>query len=414
MTNRYPLIIDAADKKLKELPVGDNLRVDGDIITQGNLIGNVTGDVVGNLTGNVVGDIDGNLTGNVDGNLTGNVDGNLTGNVTGSVFSINNALIVNGTNGTIPYTVLTDTPVIPTDISQLTDNQGLLDQSGSNGASTFLELTDTPNVYNFGSNKFLKVNSSETAVEFGEISTQDIEVALGYTPYNGLDNPLGFIDSENDTLDSVLQRGNNTNRSISVDGISSSSLISTSITARNFLEFFDNDETNQFDISIETNKTLSIANRLTVNTNTNTVNVLNSEFLGNNSSIGSTSSFWGSAYVNDANVESLRSKPNANIGILTERGVEISLGFEPLVPAPTGAFPQSFDPANKFKISGKGTFQLPTLLTAERDALTPEAGDMIYNVEVGTVQAYAVTGYTGGGSQILGWVNLYDPPAPPP
>jgi hypothetical protein len=68
----------------------------------------------------------------------------------------------------------------------------------------------------------------------------------------------------------------------------------------------------------------------------------------------------------------------------------------------------------KTKVTGIGTFQLPTMTTAERNTLTPEVGDMIYNFDAGSVQIYVDTvAWDSNGNQIPGWINLYTPPPPP-
>ena len=88
MTNRIPLIVDTTDgKKIKELPVGDNLD-----LTNSNLVG---------------------------------------------VNSVQTqAIQIAGTPFTLQYSELSGTPTIPTDISDLTDTQSLLGQGGGGGNVT--------------------------------------------------------------------------------------------------------------------------------------------------------------------------------------------------------------------------------------------------------------------------------------
>jgi hypothetical protein len=398
MTNRYPLIIDTADKKLKELPLGDSLIIDGDLILTGNI--SIDGQSFeSTLT------IDYSQISNAPiipsdiSDLTDNDDLLSTTNLIGAnIFSSTNQLIVDGVNGRIAYSVLTGTPFIPSDISQLTDNQGLLD-SGS-GSSSFLELTDTPNVYSFGANKFLKVNSSETSVEFGEITQSEIELALGYTPYNGSANPLGFITVEADTLQSVVQRGNSTTSSISVNSVSATSVVSTNANIKTFLEFFDNNQTNQFDILVENGKSLNIAGKLLFNLTTNDVTVSNSKLIGDsNSSIGSSTSYWNNVYSNTVNTELVKNKTTLPITVETNSDIILAMTT-----------------ANKkVKISGFGTLRLPVLNNLQKNALTPEEGDMIYNQEESTVQIYVgITNWASNPIEpVPGWVNLYTPPPPP-
>lgn len=82
MVNRFPLIIDVSDKKLKELPIGDNLEVTNSIAFGNNTL------------------------------------------------SLNNGTIIINGNALI----------IPTDVSQLTDEQGLLGD-GIVNESSFSRLT---------------------------------------------------------------------------------------------------------------------------------------------------------------------------------------------------------------------------------------------------------------------------------
>ncbi len=61
-----------------------------------------------------------------------------TGDLKGSVFADDSTLLVDAVNGVIPYSVLSGTPTIPTDISDLTDNTNLLSSGGADtGDVTF-------------------------------------------------------------------------------------------------------------------------------------------------------------------------------------------------------------------------------------------------------------------------------------
>jgi len=66
-----------------ELAIVDSSAAETKAITRGELFTNV--DLTGDVTGNLTGDVTGNLTGDVTGNLTGDVTGNLTGDVTGEL-----------------------------------------------------------------------------------------------------------------------------------------------------------------------------------------------------------------------------------------------------------------------------------------------------------------------------------------
>lgn len=58
--------------------------------------------------------------------VSGNYSGEFVGNVRGSVFADNSTLLVDGTSGSIPYSVLSNTPTIPADVGDLTDIGNLL------------------------------------------------------------------------------------------------------------------------------------------------------------------------------------------------------------------------------------------------------------------------------------------------
>jgi hypothetical protein len=142
MANRYPLVLDTADKKLKELPIGDNLRIDGDIIINNGEIKingeSLTIDYSQVLNSPTIPNDISDLSD--DNNLL--VISELTGV---RIFGLNNTLLVDGINNSIPYNVLVNTPFIPTDISELTDNQGLLGDgstiTSSNGLTQLTRLT---------------------------------------------------------------------------------------------------------------------------------------------------------------------------------------------------------------------------------------------------------------------------------
>lgn len=426
MTNRYPLILDAADKKLKELPIGDSLKVDGNISVNngsviGSLTGNVTGNVVGNLTGIVTGDVIGNLSGSVfaddsvllvDG-INGTVPGeNITGTVTANVAGANGTLLVDSVNNSIPYSVISGTPVVPTDVSQLTDNQEIIPTDVSQLADsqgilqftsveTFLDLLDTPNLYSLNAGKYLKVNQTENALEFGEINQQEIEVALGYTPYNGATNSAGFLTAEADTLQTVTQRGATTTTPLIVSDITSTSNTTTDQTIKNSLEFFNNNLTNEFAIVVENNKLLTLANRVTINTSTNTLNLTNCDLIGDaNSSIGLETNYWTDAFVNTVKTGTIIAKSAADLIVEPSLNVVFALG----------------NSTRKVKVTGIGALQLPNITTSQRNTFTPEVGDIIYNSDVSSVQMYvAIAGWTGDvpPNPIPGWITLYTAPPPP-
>lgn len=132
-----------------------------------------------------------------------------------------------------------------------------LPPSEAGGASAFTDLSDVPSAYTGFANNVLQVNSSEDGLVFLNLSTlaltstqvtnalgftpypdnnpdgyinsgAGITSALGFDPYDGATNPNGFLTVENDTFDSVTNRGASTTNVIGVGGINSSGGISVS------------------------------------------------------------------------------------------------------------------------------------------------------------------------------------------
>lgn len=130
MADRYPLIIDPQENKLKELPVDDNLIVDSSIILNGNELTIEGGTITINsqiLT------VDYSQVNNQpfipsDINQLNDSTGVLSpSNLVGvDIIGQDSTLLVDAVNSRIPYSVLIDTPNIPTDVSQLSDTQNLL------------------------------------------------------------------------------------------------------------------------------------------------------------------------------------------------------------------------------------------------------------------------------------------------
>ncbi len=168
MANRFPLVLDTTDSQLKELPLGDDLELTGSSIIG---VQNIT--AVGNINAaDIV----------VNGeSITTSIDYNNL---------LNKPVLAPVATSGI-YGDLQELPTIPEDVSQLTDNFGLL--SGS-----FTDLSDTPDNYIGRAGQFLRVNVGETGLELATVSTsgvtdQDIIDALGYTPYDATTNSEGFI-----------------------------------------------------------------------------------------------------------------------------------------------------------------------------------------------------------------------------
>jgi len=112
-------VVEGSNYKINIVAADSSLIVDSDN-------NQLTGNLIGNVSGNLIGDVSGNLTGSV----FGPVFGNLIGDVRGSVFSDDSALLVDATNGSIPYSVLSGAP---TNVGQFTNDTGYL---------TLLDLTD--------------------------------------------------------------------------------------------------------------------------------------------------------------------------------------------------------------------------------------------------------------------------------
>ena len=80
----------------------------------------------------------------------------LRGDFTGSVFADDSTLLVDGVNGSIPYSVLTGTPTIPTNNNQLTN--------GSAYATSLGTLSDVVAVDNTNFNNSLKIGDTTTGI----------------------------------------------------------------------------------------------------------------------------------------------------------------------------------------------------------------------------------------------------------
>lgn len=168
MASRFPLILDTADTQIKEIAEGDDLN-----LTNNSIVG------VQNIT----------ATGNISAG-----DVLIEGSSIRTSIDYNNlvnkpVLSAVATSGV--YTDLNELPTIPEDVSQLTDNFGLL------GGGAFTDLSDTPDDYVGRSGQIVRVNSTETGLEFataslGGITDTDVITALGYTPYDSA-NPDGYI-----------------------------------------------------------------------------------------------------------------------------------------------------------------------------------------------------------------------------
>jgi hypothetical protein len=479
MANRYPLVFDTAAKKIKELPIGDTLQVSGNIqlLENGNLLIGETGNILFNNE-SIEDYIQTRITINYDqindapfipidiNDLTDVGDLLNKSELVGTnLYAADSTLLVDGLNGSIPYSVISDAPFIPSDVSDLTDfdnriptdiNQlsdidGLLgDGSTTGGVATFLELLDTPDSYTLNANKFLKVDPTSSRIVFSNLTSTEVVNALGYTPYNGILNPAGFIDvvefqdvtdalgyipynglenpsafistsqeiintlgytpydgllnpsgfltEESDTLDSVISRGNSTTQTVTFNNINASSLTAPNITLRSSIQF-GNSDLNDFTLNIEGTRKLTISGGSLVVESTTTFagNLLGS--VDSQPSLGTELNPWANSYVTNTQTNSIKSLTNTEMIIETANGFNVALTTN-----------------KKFRITGFGTFTLPIVLSnTERAQLTPTVGDMIYNQSESTIQVYVgIVSWAGNPAQpVPGWINLYTPPPAP-
>lgn len=170
MANRFPLILDTTDNQLKELADGDSLDLTGNSIIG---VQNIT--AAGNISASDI------LIG--DQSITTSIDYNdLQSKPTFATVAFTGI-----------YSDINELPPIPTDIAELTDNSGLI------GGGAFTDLSDGPDDYIGKAGEYLRVNLTETGIEFsplsggGIVTDQDIIDALGYTPYDAVTNSQGFI-----------------------------------------------------------------------------------------------------------------------------------------------------------------------------------------------------------------------------
>lgn len=238
MASRYPLVLDEASGRLRELPNGDDLNLAGNNIT-GLISLTTTGGITVGGSLNVSGESNANVVQATTGNIT-NINATTldaqTITINGAPLSAtqiqsdwdefdlsspayilnkppipqdvadltdNDNLLSGGFSG--DYNDLTNLPLIPTDVQDLTDNNNLLKSDISELTdnfgiilSQFTQLTDAPDTYVGQADKILTVNVTETGIGFVDaalipITLSQVTNALGYTPYNGTTNPDGYI-----------------------------------------------------------------------------------------------------------------------------------------------------------------------------------------------------------------------------
>lgn len=503
MANRYPLIVDTTSgNQIKELPAGDNLNLTGN-----GLIGVTNLAVINGITSTTV-QTSGNATIGGSVTVTGSISTNANLTVTG-VIRINDTNILelvdwNDLNNvpvfadvafsgsytdlidtpllsdvafsgeyddlvnkpalatvaiTGSYLNLTNRPTIPTDISQLTDNTGVLSislteladappsytgsagkflkvnelengiQFSDSGAISFsdvvaalgytpyddsnpdgfisqlslLGLTDTPGSYTGQTGKFLQVNALENGMQFGTptftVTSSDVVSALGYTPYNGSTNPNNYLTAEADTLDAITDRSNTTTNGITVGSLTANGQVSgTSLRSTGNLLF---DVVGTVTVDTNAGGTLIIGGNSTLQIKSqNAISLYNSIIpdTTNAYDLGSASRYFSNSYVQNTvyygDLQGIPGKSSVTIG---------AAGSINITPGTATSRVSIF----------AGVFKLPTLSTTQRNALTPQFGDIIYNETTSQIQVYVAIASYVSFAPAPGWVNLYNPPPAP-
>ena len=220
MASRFPLILDETNNQLRELPVGDDLDLTGNNLTGLSSL-STTGGITagGTLTSPLILATNATVSGTVealtytvgglplleqvsfnnlldapvipvDVNQLADTDGLLGGGFTGDYNDLINKPFI-----PIDLNQLGDTDgLIPTDLADLTDNGGLL------AGGTFESLSDGF-TFDGRADQLVVVNATEenlttitTASILDGLTDTQITGALGFTPYNAT-NPDGFINS---------------------------------------------------------------------------------------------------------------------------------------------------------------------------------------------------------------------------
>ena len=182
MANRIPLVVDTTDKKIKELPVGDNLDLGGSGLTN-------------------------------------------VGTVNATDVRINNVSFNNPFSG--DYNDLSNKPIIPTVPSAIS--------SFANDIGYLATGTTTDQIVEGTTNLFFSNARTDARVQASNIET----LANVTTPVAGDDGKVLYYDhasqtfkyratvTEADTLDTVLSRGNVSTRDISVGKVYFKNVFST-------------------------------------------------------------------------------------------------------------------------------------------------------------------------------------------
>jgi phage tail protein X len=432
MANRYPLIVDTSSgNQIKELPSGDNLNLTGNglvgvtslsvinsissatVQTSGNAtIGGsvaVTGSISTNANLNVTGVVrinDTNILELVDWDDLNNVPAFAEVALTGSYNDLNNKPVLATVATTGNYNDLNNKPVLSS--SDIINALGYTpyDDFNPDGYISQLSLTgltDTPNTYSGQAGKFLQINQLENGIQFSTttftLTSGDVVDALGYTPYNGSTNPNNYLTAEADTLDAITDRSNATTNSITVGGLTANGQVSgTSLRSTGNLSF---DTIGTITVDTNAGGTLIIGGNSTLQIKSqNAISLYNSIIpdTTNVYDLGSSSRYFSNSYVQNTvyygDLQGIPGKSNVTIG---------AAGSINITPGTATSRVSIF----------AGVFQLPGLTTTQRNALTPQLGDIIYNETTSQVQVYVGIASYVSFVPTAGWVNLYNPPAAP-
>jgi hypothetical protein len=384
---------------------------------------------------------------------------------TGNYSDLNNIPVFAAVATSGSYVDLTNTPAIPTDVSDLTDNTGII----SGGA--FTDLSDTPDVYTGEAGKFLVVNEGETGLGFTTVSTTitdtQIITALGYTPYNGDTNPSGYI---NDDVGIITALGYTPyNGTTNPNGYLTTVTDTAVISALGFTPYADNNpdgfindsagvvsalgytpyngDTNPSGyLTAEADTLESVTGRgasssvtitaagFTTTGNVSTTNLTVSADI-NFTSTGTISLDGGAGSTvvvgGTSNISLRDASGNIDVqaALIPNIGTNYDIGSagNPWANAHFGSVVNAGDFAttaasSSFSLQGSlsitpgaatnfvrvttGVFGVPSITTTARNALTPQYGDIIHNTTDGITQTYVRAARDIGTD---GWVNLTIP-----
>ena len=301
--------------------------------------------------------------------------------------------------------------------------------------SSFVDLDDVPASYSGYAGNVLAVNGTEDGLVYYNLQTLSLTSlqvtnalgftpynatnpnnyindssgiigALGYTPYNGTGNPLGFLTVENDTLDSVTTRANNTTNVISVGGLNAAGSIV--ITGGNFgldgdIEFAQTTGTILIDGGGGSTLKLGQSSILQLDSTSNiiqTKTMIPDLTAGSIADLGSTSARYAAIYATNINFAgSLVHTGTLNFTLATGLNLTVTNGDI------------SITAQNNGKVGTDSRFTFYNANSTTRDAFTSNnSGDTVYVADDRTLQMF-VSNFNGASSQ---WVSLNIPYGPEP